>query len=155
MGEHPRRVVAVFGAFDPARVLAVQQMLEACAQTHGWGDRIRIEAVGVGAGAGRPREAEVAAAGRRGISLERAVCRDLTASPETLASASVVVAGSDEEADYVMQLDASTGKPILCLLDLLSSEEAQRALEEEPDFEQMLELLEPEVPELLRRLIAA
>lgn len=146
--------VAVVGCEAPGRTALLAALLHSCVGRHGWSERLSVRAFGMLAGSGAPRTQEIEAARRAGFSLEAFACAPLEQDDAFLDTCSVIVALTDADADLLLQTPQAEGKPVLCVADLLD-EEAARVLRESEDPGEVLAALEPDMPELLRKLIAA
>lgn len=65
--------------------------------------------------------------------------------------ADTLVGWSIPDADYLLELDESIGKPVLCLQELLGVE---GSCDGELPLEELVENMRESMPELLRRIIA-
>lgn len=142
--------VVLVGADRPGRTLLLAGLLEECIAQHGWSERLHVRAMGVLAGAGRADESDREAL--RKTASSATACDDIDQT--RVEACDVIVAISDESADLVLQSVMAERKPVLCLQDLIDGE-AAGALRNGCEADQLVEVMRPEMEEVLRALIAA
>ena len=145
------RQVAVVGSDSVALLLATASILGECAARHGWADRLRVAVVGRGSAAGRVGAADLALLARAGVKPDSDSCPEILAQQGVISVADTLVGWSIPDADYLLELDESIGKPVLCLQELLGVE---GSCDGELPLEELVENMRESMPELLRRIIA-
>lgn len=139
------------GCEGPGRTVLLTALLRDCVERHGWGRRLRVSAFGILGGCGAPSPAEVEAARRAGLELQNLHCGPVS---EMIDACQLIVAVSDFAADVVLETSGADGKPVVCLEDLVDPQTAG-LLQKPCEPAELIEALAPEMPELLRKLIAA
>jgi len=145
------RQVAVVGSDSVALLLATASILGECAARHGWSERLRVSAVGRGSAAGRARAADLALLARAGVKPGSDSCPEIVAKQGIISAADTLVGWSSPDADYLLELDESVGKPVLCLQELLG---AEGSCDGELPLEELVENMRELMPVLLRQIIA-
>jgi len=145
--------VAMVGCEGPGRTALLAALLSDCIERHGWTQRVQVRAFGVLAGSGVPTPAEAEAARSAGLATENLRCASIDEGGRFVGNCELIVAVSDAAAELVIETGQAEGKPLLCLQDLVDGEAA--ALLQSPcEAVDLIESLAPEMPELLRKLIA-
>ncbi|MBC8292902.1 MAG: hypothetical protein H8E45_07015 [Proteobacteria bacterium] len=145
------RQVAVVGSDSVALLLATASILSECAARHGWSERLRVSVVGRGSAAGRAGAADLALLARAGVKPGSDSCPEIVAEQGVISAADTLVGWSSPDANYLLELDESIGKPVLCLQELLGVE---GSCDGELPLEELVENMRESMPELLRRIIA-
>ncbi len=147
------RSVALVGSYGPAHTLTLYSLLKDCIDSAGWSERLIVTPMGLGDGAGRLSAPDIEAMTQAGLRVAIESCADVESEPAELGRADVIVTDTDDTADYMIQIGAATGKPVLCLADLVDPS-AARVLEHEAGVAELVESIQPEILDVVRTLIA-
>jgi hypothetical protein len=147
------RSVALVGNCGPAQTLTLYCLLKDCIDSSGWSERLSLTPLGLGDGVGRLTASEIETMTQAGLRVSVEACADVESEPADLGRADVIIADSDETADYMIQMGSATGKPVLCLADLIDPG-AAHALELDIGIGELVDLMRAEIPDVVRTLIS-
>ncbi len=145
--------VGLVGCDRPGRTVVMAALLKDCIDIHGWGERLSVLPFGVLEGGGAADPEDLEAVRNAGLNTNDIAALSVEQSPDLLAGCEVLVAVSDVSADLVIQLPGCEGKAVLCIEDLVEGEVAA-ALRNGCASSELVKVLGPEMPEVLRKLVA-